>query len=158
MIELVRSDDGSEVLSGSVPLGVVQRLGAGRREVLRSVVIDDPVHLVHEHDFSRALGSTPALDVGIEAGELRFTIPVPALADTAATSDVLGLLRSGTALGVSPRLRGVRETRGPNGVIEVSGRLRELSVTADPAYTGTGAALSRSDDNSEGTRRIMAGA
>lgn len=120
-LELRRSADGSHRLHGRFPYGKPAvlsdggRTGRPRKEVIAPRAfahrVNDPsqnILLLSGHDFSKPLASraTNTLDLTDSDSALTFDATItPQVADTAHGADVLKLIDSGLAVGISPGFR-----------------------------------------------------
>ena len=120
-LELRRAGDGSASLRGLFPYGEPAvlsdggRTGRPQKEVIASGAfayrVDDPtedIHLLVGHDFGLPLASkaTGTLRLRDTAAALLLDATItPAIADTTHGRDVLALIASGLAVGISPGFR-----------------------------------------------------
>lgn len=143
--ELRAACDGGVQLFGRFPYGVETELAPGRREVFAPGALEarGTIYLLAQHRIETPLASTAAdsLTIRNEPEALSFEARISRdIAETSHGSDVLALIRSGLAVGLSPGFRvqpgGERIERRGDAVVRTISRalLAELSIVTRPAY------------------------
>lgn len=151
-VELRQAGDGTRIIAGRFPYRVATVLQDGpspRREVFEPRAFSPRleaganVHLLFAHDFSRPLANRTGGSLLIEDGDDALTFEArlsPQIAQTSHGRDVLVMIETGLALGLSPGFRvpegGAVVTADGPGLLRTVTRaeLFELSIVAVPAY------------------------
>ena len=149
----IRSEGESESLRVFFPYAnEIKR--SGRREVFNPEGLkpQSPLLLLKEHDFKLPLASTAAgLSIEFQDKGVELLSPIDSMPKTPNVTATLEEIRSGVISSVSPRFVAQRNSfRGGTRIIHQA-ILREVSVTADPAYVD-GMAELRSDSWIDETR------
>jgi len=144
-LEARAEDDGTVRLSGRFPFGVAAELAPGRSEVFAPGSLEPRANtfLLAQHRFESPLASTQAgtLELRSDGDGLTFEARLaPEVANTSHGGDVVRLVRSGLAVGVSPGFRvargGEQVERRNGGLVRTITRaeLHELSIVTRPAF------------------------